>query len=648
MKKRDVSHWIKNEHFEGLLLFAQALEEGAFYYSYESYKLPALNSHYLCYDITHTARDIDRKVLMDGNFIPLAEEFEQMLKEDIFIKNNVDDKGTILYAKDKNGDFYDLSIGDLKSKINSYPEIAKYLIDICETNNNYLSELLGLLIDNIFCDNFDQDNRAAIYTITRMLITDLVNAGYSKEYLYSTIEDFFFTTSKPIECNTDTVVSFFNCFTFDAVEYDAVFGINIKAARFFERLDNIEVRDATPEEKRQLNLQKSTDKVVVIPRKGVDVYSAFESAVRRINTFLSFHRINQHDSKLFITPKAVVYVKDDEGNLKDGTPIRTSINPLKKKGNSSDLHALFDDITLSEKNDIPGAFYRAMSLHSGAIESKDISNQLLNLWTVVEVLIDTKRDNEDKINTICTILGAVLNRCYMYSNIEQLYHDIKVCSSSNVDEILDKVERSCDNLDKVERLALLLSLDIYSTELTELSDSLTDSPLLIYRIKQFAEHILCDSQSVYKYLKRHEKRIKWHIMRIYRNRNMIVHNGSSMPYRDIIIENLHYYVDVLIDTLIEYYNIGITTHTSIYKNILNEQANYYVALGTPLNKKAKATAIQLTADNALEIIFNEYSGNPIKKAIDHALEEKRNEQRNSDEQLVEVEAESEHKKLIPV
>ena len=119
MKKRDVSHWIKNEHFEGLLLFAQALEEGAFYYSYESYKLPALNSHYLCYDITHTARDIDRKVLMDGNFIPLAEEFEQMLKEDIFIKNNVDDKGTILYAKDKNGDFYDLSIGDLKSKINS-------------------------------------------------------------------------------------------------------------------------------------------------------------------------------------------------------------------------------------------------------------------------------------------------------------------------------------------------------------------------------------------------------------------------------------------------------------------------------------------------------------------------------------------------
>lgn len=83
-------------------------------------------------------------------------------------------------------------------------------------------------------------------------------------------------------------------------------------------------------------------------------------------------------------------------------------------------------------------------------------------------------------------------------------------------------------------------------------------------------------------------------------------------------------------------------------NILNEQANYYVALGTPLSKKAKATVIQLTADNALEMIFNEYSGNPIKKAIDHALEKNRSEQHNSDEQLTEVEAEYEHKELLPV
>ena len=38
MKNRDTSHWEKNQYTPALLLFAEALEEGTFHYSYESYK----------------------------------------------------------------------------------------------------------------------------------------------------------------------------------------------------------------------------------------------------------------------------------------------------------------------------------------------------------------------------------------------------------------------------------------------------------------------------------------------------------------------------------------------------------------------------------------------------------------------------------
>ena len=54
MKKRDLAHWHKGKYFEGLLMFAQTLEESLFYYSFESYKMPALNSHFLCYDMLQT------------------------------------------------------------------------------------------------------------------------------------------------------------------------------------------------------------------------------------------------------------------------------------------------------------------------------------------------------------------------------------------------------------------------------------------------------------------------------------------------------------------------------------------------------------------------------------------------------------------
>ena len=39
----------------------------------------------------------------------------------------------------------------------------------------------------------------------------------------------------------------------------------------------------------------------------------------------------------------------------------------------------------------------------------------------------------------------------------------------------------------------------------------------------------------------------------------------------------------------------------------------------PMNKKVKAKAIQLTEDNALQLIFNGYNGNMVKKAVDRAL-----------------------------
>ncbi len=39
-------------------------------------------------------------------------------------------------------------------------------------------------------------------------------------------------------------------------------------------------------------------------------------------------------------------------------------------------------------------------------------------------------------------------------------------------------------------------------------------------------------------------------MRIYRNRNMIIHNGENMSYLSLLIENLHSYVDDFISYVI--------------------------------------------------------------------------------------------------
>jgi hypothetical protein len=74
---------------------------------------------------------------------------------------------------------------------------------------------------------------------------------------------------------------------------------------------------------------------------------------------------------------------------------------------------------------------------------------------------------------------------------------------------------------------------------------------------------------VNSFVEKHAERVKWQIMRIYRNRNLIIHNGSSMPYLSLLIENLHSYVDVFlsyaIHSLAEKKNIETMCHELFMK-----------------------------------------------------------------------------------
>lgn len=53
-------------------------------------------------------------------------------------------------------------------------------------------------------------------------------------------------------------------------------------------------------------------------------------------------------------------------------------------------------------------------------------------------------------------------------------------------------------------------------------------------------------------------------MRIYRNRCMIVHNGTHCDYIDSIVENLHYYVDELFDYIFLRMSEGIVNTKTIF------------------------------------------------------------------------------------
>lgn len=67
-------------------------------------------------------------------------------------------------------------------------------------------------------------------------------------------------------------------------------------------------------------------------------------------------------------------------------------------------------------------------------------------------------------------------------------------------------------------------------------------------------------------------------MRIYRTRNMLVHDGTSMPYSDYVLQNLHYYIDSFIRFLSTYYKLGYTSVDTIIDSIQFQEQMYLQSL----------------------------------------------------------------------
>ena len=176
------------------------------------------------------------------------------------------------------------------------------------------------------------------------------------------------------------------------------------------------------------------------------------------------------------------------------------------------------------------------------------------------------------------------------------------------------------------KLAFILGLKAQEENYNELKDMLEEYPILQYRMELFSKHIFCNSKTVFEELMRHKEKLKWQIMRIYRNRNMIVHNGEHMPYLEIVLGNLHYYVDAMFDVLIEYYHMGIANNRIIFLDIEKEEILYWKNLGLD-EKGKKVKEKEITQENYKKLLFNEYEGNSVKNVVKKAINEIKNKKK---------------------
>lgn len=578
MKVSDFSQWnVTNQ--KSLLFFAQCLEEMLFHYGHDSIKVPALNFHYLCIEILLCIQKIDNNIVDKANMKPLFNELSSMYDNDpIAITLYGNTFNSLFFFKDVTGE-YKRDCNDLykdastESSVRKIQHTVEYLIDDMENDGKYFKTLKAKISDIITKNSFDEADSNLLYTLCRILLTELINNGYSHEYIYRTVLDIFYSTNKPVTNATETLDFFWNNFSFEKKEYNVI--LPLRKLRFLNQLKNFS--NVTIENNVNKYFNNSCKCIIKVNIDALDPEQARQDAITLVSFFVSLLQYNSHCGKAFRESQAIVIDSETEAMFFLNEPVT-----LLARGHNYSSDEINKRVYIMTNN-FP-VFRNKMAsiigLHSTALESKDINNQLLNLWTIIEILIEAERKNSfSKINQICNILTSVLNASYIRTLLNQLILDLTHCTE-NFSEIISTIDKGNNTL---EKFVALLILDEYKTDKLSLLHQLDNYPVLQYRINTYYNK-LSNRVEIKKLLENHRKRIEWQIMRIYRNRNMIVHDGTHFPYIDIIVQNLHFYVDTLIDTINAYANNGYRSIDTIYSAIQKEELAHLLILEEKIDK----------------------------------------------------------------
>lgn len=595
MKAFEFPRWASAPLNKGLLFFAQSMEEMLFHYGHDSLKVPALNFRFLCVEIQKTIRKINVDIVDKGNMRPLLAELKDSFLKDPIAKrlfgNNFE---CLFFSKNADGEILQ-SCSDIfkdpcsEASLKRINQVISYLLNEMELDDQYYVLLKTTITETAKLNPFSLEDQDLLYNLSRILLTDLINCSYSQEYIYWVVNEIFYNQQRMDLEVDDALEIFWSYFDFRKKDYIVI--LPLKSAALQKHLKNFQ--NVTIKNNNKRLFHNSCKWIIELEIPAMDIYQAQTNATQLVSFFVSLLQYNNHKSQSYKADVAMVSLKENENFL----TLRAPTTPIKRgtvlsdEKNNEKVGLMVNNFSFS-----PAKLVNVIELHSAAINSSDIHNQLLNLWTIIEVLIPTEpKHSFAKINQLCNVITSVLNAQYISSLITQLASDLEHCIPQVFHDELDKVN---EGEKTEEKIAAILVMNKYQTEKATLINALALYPLLQYRIEQYSE-ILSNRLKLKKYLSSHRERLFWHIMRIYRNRNMIVHDGSHFPYIDVIVQNLHYYVDSLIDTINIYAGKGYTSIKTIYMALQQKEYRYLCSL----EKKEQDGSPQKIDKDFVAVIF---------------------------------------------
>ena len=546
MKRGNLENWEDLSGCQNLLLFSQLVNELLFDYSIPSNRVSTLNSHFLCLDAINAINSIEEHGVPEGTLKPIMEELYSALgKDPVFDKVSIKPIEYFLkYQVDKYiiSRPHEMSYADLKRcalAINTY-----FFVD-----DNYYKKLRDMIIEIIERNNLYEQKK--LFRLIKSMLTELMNMGYSLKYIYGVMRKIFWEPETPI-VSPKLIRDFFDNFSLEKGEYEVICVVKKSSKKKYiasiEGMvceDRVKPRTKSKVEKEFLNVTNGKG-FIRIKIKSLDYFKAADECKKIMSDTFALYRLYDHKFRYDIYKADIgvyynnKFYKISKKNVAPLEHIKMLSTYQLTKGLSQYGKAL-ESLWKKSYGDFI-SIVNAARFHSNSLDSSSKENQLLDLWAIFESVLDiSNAHTSDRIIQVCMYLVPIIKRGYIYSLFEQLANDIK---NYNLDLYIDIVGENSDGDVVVRKISEWVLLENHKRD--DFIQNCHDFPLLKERIQYYHEE-LSDTSKVYNFVEKHAERVKWQVMRIYRNRNLIIHNADSMPYLELLIENLHSYVDAFLE-----------------------------------------------------------------------------------------------------
>jgi hypothetical protein len=552
MKYPNLRKWKYTSNLEGLLFFAQVVEELLFDYTIDTYKVPAMNAYTLCAELCQTIDDVEAGVIKEGAIKPIIGELcDRLIKDHVAASLLAEIRGELIAYLNRR----DNNVAEVKVRADLLRnQLAKKYLD---ENKRLLKETL-----------VDAKQKERIISLTRTLVTGLIALGYSPEYIYFQTINFFFDGRYPAVIDSISLIdNYLRRFAAKELSLMVIYRVsdNFQELKDFAGAQGMRIQSERPPVKfketseRVANFLSEDESLplflIMEDIKAYDVFAARENGDDRIQLLDSLARYHVHRQDFKWSKEALICSGDGRSLGVYARPLSPTLK--RPEQDVRQLSNLMNKTLMTVASDkleeeSLSRFVRAFFRHDVAIKSEAPESQLLELWAAIEVLFPTYEGGEDKIIQIAKgIVPFVSTKLAAKLGVD-LYSSIK---NSGLKEALDIIDEVKEGSNEIEKCIALVAIKDNEDKRKKLYERLGDHVLLINRVF-YLQKRLSSADMIHNTLIAHDRRVTWQIQRIYRARNLIIHSGSSLPYIKILVENLHSYLDRVLDLLMEHVNLS--------------------------------------------------------------------------------------------